>query len=581
MKKNILPLFILLFLCNTSEAQIWRRLFRPSKPGNFEIPAIPKFDELMEDATESTTHIVIISDSLLISAMKMEVLETQFAPKSAANDSNLSLVKRYLKGDTTTLPLIVKQLRGQDSAQRIAIYDDLYLNGTELKLLQTPMLANALFQNMREGLEAATAVQLAGYNKIPGYQTQFENYLMEGGNVEDGRLFYWLGEDGKNSKALSWMCAQISAGKIDLKKDYWIMAGMESYAENNFGSNRQMCLEISRKILHDHLLPQKDFETLKSNNATSNPANSVAKIILKYGDKTDVAFAEKLYKKGVLNDLPLMLLIDIDAEKLGKKIYKEIESEHPKNISLDVLTKLYNLQHDARIPIYLLERFEEENNYVGQNTIDALIEMKADSFCKKAAFYIDDKNKLKEFKDSYALLTGNIEDMVNDLTLMGVIAPKNELKVLQKALADSSDYQSHRIYINKVLDASGIYTSIDLESVDNPIDYPKYVRDLLALNANKSNDTLIGFSAKMQSDSSSYDYQITYFTNKKAYIIHPSPSSYYLDITSLVDLLNIALSDVGLEERYVMLYNDSEICQIVFGKPAAVDMLNEKYQISY
>ncbi len=568
-------------LCYTSNAQIWRRLFRPSKPGNIEIPAIPQIEDMIEEDGQSTTHIVIFSDSLLISSMKLEIIETQFESKSAVKDSNLSLVQRYLKGDTNTLSLIVKQIRGQDSAQRIAIYDELYLNGAELKLLQTPALANALFQNMREGLEAATAVQLAGYNKIPGYQTQFDFFLLEGGNVENGRLFYWLGEDGKNSKALSWMCAQISAGKIDLKKDFWIMAGMESYAENNFGSNRQMCLEISRKIWHDHLLPQKDFETLKSNNATSNPANSVAKIILKYGDNTDVAFAEKQYKKGVLDDLPLLLLLDIDTDKYSKKIYKEIESEKPKNISLDVLTKLYRLQHDARIPIYLIERFEEENNYVGQNTIDALIEMKADSFCKKAAFYVDDKNKLKEFKDSYALLTGNIEDMVNDLTLMGIIAPKNELKVLQKALADSSGYQSHRIYINKVLDAAGIYTSIDLESVDNPIDYPQYVKDLMLLNPNKSGDTLLGFDAKIQSDSSSYDYQITYFANKKAYIIHPSPSSYYLDITSLVDLLNIALSDAGKEERYVMLYNDSEICQIVFGKPAAIEMLNEKYQISY
>lgn len=567
-------------LCYTSDAQIWRRLFRPSTPGNIEIPPMPEIEGMIEEEDQSTTHIVIISDSL-IKAMRQEIIETEYALKPIDLDTNLSLVRRYLKGDTTTLSLIVKHLCGQDSALRISIYDDLYLNGVEKKLLHTPQLANALFQNMRAGLEAATAVQLAGYNKIPGYIQQFETFLIEGGKVENGRLFYWLGEDGKQSRALAWMCEQISTAKVDLKKDFWIMAGIEDYAAKNFGSNRQMCLDISRKILNEGILPKKDFETLRSNNATTNPANSVAKIILKYGDKTDVAFAEKLYKKDVLDDLPLLLLLETDTEKYSKKIYKEIESEKPKNISLEVLVRLYEQKQDARIPIYLIRKFAGESKFAGQNSIDALIEMKADSFIKKAAYYIDDNDKLKEFNDTYALLTGNIEDMVNELTLMGIIATKNELKVLQKALADTNDYNSHRIYINKVLDASGVYAAIDLETFENPVEYPKYIKDLMALNPNKSGDTIIGFGAKMQSDSSSYDYQITFFANNKAYIIHPSSNSYYLDIQSLLDLLNIAQSDAGLVERYVMLYNDSEISQIVFGRPAAVEKLNEKYQISY
>lgn len=578
--KKLVSFIFLLMLCYTSDAQIWRRLFRPSTPGNIEIPPMPEIEGMIEEEDQSTTHIVIISDSL-IKAMRQEIIETEYALKPIDLDTNLSLVRRYLKGDTTTLSLIVKHLCGQDSALRISIYDDLYLNGVEKKLLHTPQLANALFQNMRAGLEAATAVQLAGYNKIPGYIQQFETFLIEGGKVENGRLFYWLGEDGKQSRALAWMCEQISTAKVDLKKDFWIMAGIEDYAAKNFGSNRQMCLDISRKILNEGILPKKDFETLRSNNATTNPANSVAKIILKYGDKTDVAFAEKLYKKDVLDDLPLLLLLETDTEKYSKKIYKEIESEKPKNISLEVLVRLYEQKQDARIPIYLIRKFAGESKFAGQNSIDALIEMKADSFIKKAAYYIDDNDKLKEFNDTYALLTGNIEDMVNELTLMGIIATKNELKVLQKALADTNDYNSHRIYINKVLDASGVYAAIDLETFENPVEYPKYIKDLMALNPNKSGDTIIGFGAKMQSDSSSYDYQITFFANNKAYIIHPSSNSYYLDIQSLLDLLNIAQSDAGLVERYVMLYNDSEISQIVFGRPAAVEKLNEKYQISY
>ncbi len=578
--KKLVSFIFLLMLCYTSDAQIWRRLFRPSTPGNIEIPPMPEIEGMIEEEDQSTTHIVIISDSL-IKAMRQEIIETEYAIKPIDIDTNLSLVRRYLKGDTTTLSLIVKHLCGQDSALRISIYDDLYLNGVEKKLLHTPQLANALFQNMRAGLEAATAVQLAGYNKIPGYIQQFETFLIEGGKVENGRLFYWLGEDGKQSKALAWMCEQISTAKVDLKKDFWIMAGIEDYAAKNFGSNRQICLDISRKILNEGILPKKDFETLRSNNATTNPANSVAKIILKYGDKMDVAFAEKLYKKDVLDDLPLLLLLETDTEKYSKKIYKEIESEKPKNISLEVLVRLYEQKQDARIPIYLIRKFAGESKFAGQNSIDALIEMKADSFIKKAAYYIDDKDKLKEFNDTYALLTGNIEDMVNELTLMGIIAPKNELKVLQKALADTNDYNSHRMYINKVLDASGVYAAIDLETFENPVEYPKYIKDLMALNPNKSGDTIIGFGTKMQSDSSSYDYQITFFANNKAYIIHPSSNSYYLDIQSLLDLLNIAQSDAGLVERYVMLYNDSEISQIVFGRPAAVEKLNEKYQISY
>lgn len=578
--KKLVSFIFLLMLCYTSDAQIWRRLFRPSTPGNIEIPPMPEIEGMIEEEDQSTTHIVIISDSL-IKAMRQEIIETEYAIKPIDLDTNLSLVRRYLKGDTNTLSLIVKHLCGQDSALRISIYDDLYLNGVEKKLLHTPQLANALFQNMRAGLEAATAVQLAGYNKIPGYIQQFETFLIEGGKVENGRLFYWLGEDGKQSKALAWMCEQISTAKVDLKKDFWIMAGIEDYAAKNFGSNRQICLDISRKILNEGILPKKDFETLRSNNATTNPANSVAKIILKYGDNTDVAFAEKLYKKGILDDLPLLLLLETDTEKYSKKIYKEIESEKPKNISLEVLVRLYEQKQDARIPIYLIRKFAGESKFAGQNSIDALIEMKADSFIKKAAYYIDDKDKLKEFNDTYALLTGNIEDMVNELTLMGIIAPKNELKVLQKALADTNDYNSHRMYINKVLDASGVYAAIDLETFENPVEYPKYIKDLMALNPNKSGDTIIGFGTKMQSDSSSYDYQITFFANNKAYIIHPSSNSYYLDIQSLLDLLNIAQSDAGLVERYVMLYNDSEISQIVFGRPAAVEKLNEKYQISY
>ncbi len=578
--KKLVSFIFLLMLCYTSDAQIWRRLFRPSTPGNIEIPPMPEIEGMIEEEDQSTTHIVIISDSL-IKAMRQEIIETEYAIKPIDIDTNLSLVRRYLKGDTTTLSLIVKHLCGQDSALRISIYDDLYLNGVEKKLLLTPQLANALFQNMRAGLEAATAVQLAGYNKTPGYIQQFETFLIEGGKVENGRLFYWLGEDGKQSKALAWMCEQISTAKVDLKKDFWIMAGIEDYAAKNFGSNRQICLDISRKILNEGILPKKDFETLRSNNATTNPANSVAKIILKYGDKMDVAFAEKLYKKDVLDDLPLLLLLETDTEKYSKKIYKEIESEKPKNISLEVLVRLYEQKQDARIPIYLIRKFAGESKFAGQNSIDALIEMKADSFIKKAAYYIDDKDKLKEFNDTYALLTGNIEDMVNELTLMGIIAPKNELKVLQKALADTNDYNSHRMYINKVLDASGVYAAIDLETFENPVEYPKYIKDLMALNPNKSGDTIIGFGTKMQSDSSSYDYQITFFANNKAYIIHPSSNSYYLDIQSLLDLLNIAQSDAGLVERYVMLYNDSEISQIVFGRPAAVEKLNEKYQISY
>ncbi|OYU96074.1 MAG: hypothetical protein CFE21_06590 [Bacteroidetes bacterium B1(2017)] len=540
-----------------------------------------------EEEEPGSTHIVIISDSALVKLMRQEYLDNEPARKLKKQQkfNELSAATRYVLGDTNALKQVLIDLKGDSAELRNSIYSDLSSNAIvyeECKqLLSNTLLSSAILMNLEDTADEVSVAQIAGFYQLPGYQKAFENHLLTKGEVENGRLFYWLGEEGINTSILQWMGQMILERKFNLKKDYWIANGLESFATNNYTGNRQISVDICTKIYELKILARNEFTSLKGY-ASNNPAYQISNVLLKYGSENALPLAKILAKNKALGKLPNEFIMRCDRQKYEPILLEKLGDQDTYSSEIDIAIDFYKANHNPEIPIKLLKQVTGNSytsNYEKETVVKALIDMGADSFIVNRTPYIKDEKTYKELLIYYEINTQNVEALVNDLTQIGIVETKNEVKLIDILSKDTALSKPSGSNIYRVLEHIGNYKSVSLIGNDLPLNYEPLISSFLELSKGKIGPYLIESKATETETVETYTYTVSVFANNKVYTMEPEDIGDIYDYKSISDLLNLIAGDAKLEEEFITLSFDEEYLDVIFGKRTQIEAMELRYNI--
>jgi hypothetical protein len=142
--------------------------------------------------------VVVVSDPQKVALIRatMEKNAALKQKQAAAKLATGALWTRYKQKDKSVVPELMAILKGSDKTKRAEVFRGLektYRDPADYAITEPELIAQ-IFQAVNNVEDEKPAVQLAVFNKLPGYEAVFERRLVSGESVDDAKLFFWLGE---------------------------------------------------------------------------------------------------------------------------------------------------------------------------------------------------------------------------------------------------------------------------------------------------------------------------------------------------------------------------------------------------
>jgi len=531
---------------------------------------------------ENKTRIVVISDTDEVTRVGSWISK-RIEEKERENLKKLTektLPERYKSGDKSVLKQMTDILKGNDADAKREIFSGLapdYDESGNYKITE-PELVEAILQNIQRDDDEESAVQLAGYIKLQGYVQAFEDRLLSGNSKDVDRLVFWLGYDGKSIKTLDYVSDLILKSKINLEEQYYVMSGLENFAQNGDTQVKNRVFELCLEVYNRKLIRDEKFEEIKKSWSSDNPAIGLINVLFATGDKRAIPVATEFLEKGISTDAALNALIRLEGEKHKDKVFDLLKEKFFD--ALDPAVTLYKINNDKTVAEQVLINFQklkEPAGYEIERVVNALIEMGAAEYFGKLEEILKDKELISSLRQSYELTKGSVEAVASDLYEMGVVDRPFTGAIIEKAKKESEGDESQGYLLN-FLSVSGIYLWFDAEVGMVPVDYDELIRSLTKNSNGKFENTGIWMDAKTDAEYN-VDYYIYLTANNRIYIAHPEDIGDWYDVEVVLQLLNTALIDSGLKGRYVFIDTGDQTVQIMFGPEENVKSFVEKYDL--
>lgn len=533
---------------------------------------------------DNKVNIVVISESGEVRRIgswiskKIEEQERENQQKLTGK----TLPERYKSGDKSVVKQMIDILKGIDSEAKQEIYSGLSRNYDEPDdySITEPELIEAILQNVKKNEDEESAVQLAGYMKLPGYAQVFEERLLSGNSQDIDRLVFWLGYDGKSIKTLDYVSGLILKSKINLEEQYYVMSGLENFAQNGDTQIKNRVFELCLEIYNSKLIKEEKFEEIKKSWSSDNPAIGLINVLFATGDKRVIPVATEFLEKGISTDAALNVLIRLEGEKHKDKVLGLLKDKDKFYDALDPAVTLYRINNDKTIIEQVLINFQklkEPADYEIERIVNTLIEMGATEYFGKLEEILKDKELINSLRRSYEITKGSVEDVAKDLYEMKVVDKPFAGIIIEKAKKESEG-DGNQGYLFNFLSVSGIYLWFDAEVGMVPVDYDELIRSLSNNSNGKFENIGIWMDAKTDDEYNTI-YYIYLTANGKIYIAHPEDIGDWYDVEVVLQLLNTALTDSGLKERYVFIDTGDQTVQIMFGLEESIKSFVEKYDL--
>ncbi len=532
----------------------------------------------------SNQEIIIISDVQEVDKLLKQYDEIRKNKQTELTNKhkNKSLSERYKTGDKTVVPQIITILKGTDSKQKRELYNSLSRNFDESDdyNITEPELIRIILGNIDKPDDENSVIQLAGYMQLPGYVEVFENHLLSGKSKDIGRLVFWLGKEGSSIRALDYAGKLILTSKVDLEKDYWIMSGLEGFSQGGSEEVKKKTFELCFEIYNRKLISKSRFEEMKSSWSSGNPAYGLTNILLNHGDKQIIPFANELIKDGINKDQALNALIRLEGAKHKQLVMDNLNKKDSYYDALSPATMLYKITKDKALVESILKNFEKRNDledYSYQRIVSTLVEMGATEYLVNPGQIVKSNTVAASLKQFYELTKGSVEDVASDLFNMGVIDKPVPKETIEKAKAKNESDDSEGNTFN-LLNEVGIFHWFDAETGIVPVDYDELILTL-SKNSNGKFENIKAWMFASEKPDNTYTYRVCLYANNKVYIANPPDIGDWYEVETVLALLNTALKDSGLKERYVFIDTGDQTVQVMFGEEDKVKLFAEKYKL--
>ena len=166
-------------------------------------------------------RLVVVTDKHDVDLIKSYILKKneidKLKIKKLKEKEDSTIGRRYIKGDKTTVPEIIKILKSKNRDEIYNLLRDLELDyfskekGLVLEIEIIDCLKSLLIDEELEHI----VVQFLGYNKVNNAESILEERLLSGMSSDNDRIFYWLGSNYNNANAIDFIYKSYFSNKIN------------------------------------------------------------------------------------------------------------------------------------------------------------------------------------------------------------------------------------------------------------------------------------------------------------------------------------------------------------------------------
>ncbi|MGQ2983566.1 hypothetical protein [Flavobacterium sp.] len=518
----------------------------------------------------------------------------------ANNDKALG--RRYRKGDRSAKTQVLAILKGKDKDKISELIDEMepdHFDKDKTVDLDADVKA-ALFKLINDNELERDIVQFAGYNKIEGHVPAFEARLISGKSTVSGRLFFWLGRDGKSEKAIDYFIS--SFGKIpvnDADQDtYWFTEGLDDFMENGTAPIKKKIIHFAIAYMEKNAITMTDLlkwglaEQSGEFGSEFEPKTFFVQLVLKSDDPRVPSFSATTeasmsrYLKGdekkELHDameLNLLRFYDFPKKKAATLALQPAQDDIMDLMNAVAKDKV--LLNDKEVAAYLMKLFEKAGltkEYDAAQFATALKDMDKPVF-ETAVLTIKSVTLRTMVSEYYKLEKKTVAENNDYLIKNGLITTQVTQEQLNKRKTDEDIfYSDDSIY--SILDLAGISYNFDVEPGVYPADHDTLLLDLTNRSAGKIRGVKAYQQSKFDDKEETSEIHLIAVYKNKAYILIPEDLGDWYDMEAFSLLLEAIAKDSGLKEKFVPVETGDQTAWYIFGEPQKVQKLVDDYKLA-
>ncbi|MFT5823687.1 MAG: hypothetical protein ACI8ZM_004949 [Crocinitomix sp.] len=493
-----------------------------------------------------------------------------------------SLATKYKEGDESVLTELIKQLKGPWNDEKRTAFYELSPNYDEPEfIISNQPLLNVIFENIyRGGDEEDRAVQLAGYNKLTGFQTVFEKRLLSGKSDEEARIIFWLGKEKVSMEVVEYVCNGIFESPDDSHEPTSRLGGLYNFCQNGEPNIIEKIMTTALKIYDEKIVTEEQFEETRTSYSSANPAIDLMSILFNYGDERVLPIAEEFYEEDLGRGLALECLLRLEGEKHQPKMVELLNDEEDFMDGIRALKVHYNKEEGkALLPLAVqnFEKFEGEEvqEHLISNIIETVIKVDSANVWEIIEENISSKSLLSRIEKVYELEQITASEIVDYLIEGEFISEEfgeNKLNDLE--------FKHGKSCIYEILELAKIQLWFDTETGFLPVDYAELISDYAAISSGVLDDMEVWMDWEAFDDYENIEYEVTVIYKGVAFSIEPEDIGDWYDVDYLTYFLNYILEYNEFEEQFIFLDTGDQTAQFLFGKPEAVQALIQKFSLN-
>ncbi|MGC4101665.1 hypothetical protein [Ferruginibacter sp.] len=493
---------------------------------------------------------------------------------------NFTISKRYKNGDKTVVPAILKILQSNDAEARHTIYAELAkdFEDPDSYEISEPALVTQLLNGITNATDEEAAVQCAGITKLKGAEEQFEKRLLSGKSTDEGRILFWLAQNGKSKIAFDYIDTKIRRRTMAPGELEKVIIGLEEYKSSSDNVIRKRVGDLALFIYQNKLIADEEYEELKESGFSSGAAESVLSCLFECGDERVIPIAKDIIQRKIRIERPVLALIRLEGEKHLDKVYKYLSSEEDFYTGLGIVESLdAKFISDKLLREVLIQKAKDKaNDDMGIERIIKLYKKNgAEKYLKDPHLVIKDENLVNRVAALYKFSLISPETVVQELLDWGLIVNRPSENML-KEIARESDNHPDAVAIS-ILEKQQVLLSFDTETDMIPVDYNVLLGKFAAIANGEFKDVLVYMDVKEEDTESKYT--ITVVTNKRAYISKFVDSADWYNMALVKSLLEKILEDCNTQKKFVSINSGDQTSMYIYGNPVNINLFLKKYNM--
>lgn len=548
---------------------------------------------------KETQKVITISDSnevnLISDYIVKKNIEQAKADEKSNSRLNSSIGKRYINGDKSTIPDIVKIFESNDGKKIILLLDDLELDysvrNKGLNLEQN--ILNSLAKLLKNPDFEHRIIQFLGYNNVVGSEKILEERFLSGKSTDNDRIFYWLASNFNNKKALDYIHKSYFDKKFDLENMVWFLSSFSEYIEKEDVASIQKIREIAFDYLQKKPIQKSDLERKIELSIVGGKATNLTmlEILIKTKDNrvnnilNDILNSLKgtKYYNEVLSKTEKLTFFTFSNEKKREFVLRNLNSEDDFFETLDFIKEENQLYKDLSILKQIFSNFEKFNfteEYEFYRLVDYFDGLEKEIVINYINENISNDSLKKYLLKRYTVSLLTLKE-IDDFLL------KNEIINEKISETKIENYKKKEFPIENLnsieacLDISEISLNFDTEVGEFPVNYNVLLNDFAKISKNKIQNikSYLQYKVDYESGEAFYHFLVSY--KNKCYILIPENFGDWYDLESFEKLLNSILLDSNCKEEFVSISTGGQDAYYIFGEKEKVQLIQNTFYPEY